>query len=213
MRTRAILIAGAMMIATGGLAFAHGGATGIVKERMDAMTDMKNAVKTLTAIMRGETAYDAGTVKKEAAVIRSHAGEAMTKLFPADSDNTNSEAKQEVWSNWDGFTALAERLETLASQTKDKFLVALITVIGNSKDAKTADGRELHDQGPHHGSPRRTGVPGDSPAGQASYLRHARRRREGRSGGDSLGKGLPQNTRPRPVSQPSDHLGPRSDEH
>ena len=115
MRTRAILIAGAMMIATGGLAFAHGGATGIVKERMDAMTDMKNAVKTLTAIMRGETAYDAGTVKKEAAVIRSHAGEAMTKLFPADSDNTNSEAKQEVWSNWDGFTALAERLETLAT--------------------------------------------------------------------------------------------------
>lgn len=115
MRTRAILIAGAMTIATGGLAFAHGGATGIVKERMDAMTDMKNAVKTLTAIMRGETAYDAGTVKKEAAVIRSHAGEAMTKLFPADGDNTNSEAKPEVWSNWDSFTALAERLKTLAT--------------------------------------------------------------------------------------------------
>jgi len=115
MRTRAILIAGAMMIATGGLAFAHGGATGIVKELMDAMTDMKNAVKTLTAIMRGETAYDAGTVKKEAAVIRSHAGEAMTKLFPADGNNSNSEAKPDVWSNWDGFTAIAERLETLAT--------------------------------------------------------------------------------------------------
>ena len=115
MRTRAILIAGAMTIATGGLAFAHGGATGIVKERMDAMTDMKNAVKTLTAIMRGETAYDAGTVKKEATVIRSHAGEAITKLFPADGNNSNSEAKLEVWSDWDGFTTLAERLETLAA--------------------------------------------------------------------------------------------------
>jgi cytochrome c556 len=114
MKIQAILIAGAIAVATGGLAFAHGAATGIVKERMDAMTEMKDAVKTLTAIMRGETAYDAGTVKKEADTIRSHAGEAMTKLFPADGDNMSSEAKPEIWSDWDGFSALAERLETLA---------------------------------------------------------------------------------------------------
>lgn len=115
MRTRAILIAGAMTVATGGLALAHGGATGIVKERMDAMTDMKNAVKTLTAIMRGETAYNAKTVKREAAVIRSHAGESMTRLFPADGDNESSEAKPEIWSEWNEFTTLAERLEMLAT--------------------------------------------------------------------------------------------------
>lgn len=115
MRTRAIIIAGAIVVATGGLAFAHGDATGIVKERMDAMTEMKNAVKTLTAIMKSETAYNAETVKKEAAVIRSHAGESMTKLFPADGDNMSSEAKPQIWSEWNEFTALAERLETLAA--------------------------------------------------------------------------------------------------
>lgn len=115
MRTQAMLIAGTIAVATGGLAFAHGGATGIVKERMDAMTEMKNAVKTLTSIMKGETAYNAGTVKKEAAAIHSHAGEAMTKLFPADGDNMSSEAKPKIWSDWGDFTALAERLETLAT--------------------------------------------------------------------------------------------------
>jgi cytochrome c556 len=114
MRTQAIWIAGAIAVATGGLAFAHGAATGIVKERMDAMMEMKDAVKTLTAIMRGETAYEAGTVKTEAALIRSHAGEAMTKLFPADGDNMSSEAKPEIWSDWDDFTEQAKRLETLA---------------------------------------------------------------------------------------------------
>jgi cytochrome c556 len=53
-------------------------------------------------------------VKTEAALIRSHAGEAMTKLFPADGDNMSSEAKPEIWSDWDDFAEQAERLETLA---------------------------------------------------------------------------------------------------
>jgi hypothetical protein len=44
MKIQAIVIAGAIAVATGGLAFAHGAATGIVKERMDARRGWKDAV-------------------------------------------------------------------------------------------------------------------------------------------------------------------------
>ncbi|MEZ5877565.1 MAG: cytochrome c [Tepidamorphaceae bacterium] len=74
--------AAGLVMAAGATAFAHGGATGIVKERMDAMGDMGDVVKRLSAMMRGETAYDADAVKAGAKTIRSHAGSTMTGLFP-----------------------------------------------------------------------------------------------------------------------------------
>jgi hypothetical protein len=62
-------------------AFAHGGATGIVKDRMDAMAEMGKAVKAVTPMMRGEAAYDADVLRQAAATFSRHAGEAMTQLF------------------------------------------------------------------------------------------------------------------------------------
>ncbi len=95
-------------------AMAHGGATGIVKERMDAMSAMSKAVKTISSMMMGETEYNADMVKQGAALIRSHAGEAMTKLFPEDSLQKASEAKPEIWSRWDEFKQLADQLSVQA---------------------------------------------------------------------------------------------------
>ncbi|MEM5469954.1 MAG: c-type cytochrome [Paracoccaceae bacterium] len=91
-------------------AFAHGGATGIVKERMDAMADMGKAVKAVTPMMRGDVAYDAEVMRQAAETFSRHAGESMTKLFPEGTGGMPSEAKDTVWSNWDEFSALAERL-------------------------------------------------------------------------------------------------------
>ena len=67
---------------TAGVALAHGGATGIVKERMDGMAAMQKAVKAVTPIMRGQAEYDADAVRSFAAAVETHSGEAMTKLFP-----------------------------------------------------------------------------------------------------------------------------------
>lgn len=91
-------------------AFAHGGATGIVKERMDAMADMGKAVKAVTPMMRGETAYDAGVVRQAAETFSRHAGETMTNLFPEGSGGMPSEAKDAIWSKWEEFAGLAEQL-------------------------------------------------------------------------------------------------------
>ena len=55
MRTRIAAAAAAFIILAGGVAaYAHGGATGIYKQRMDAMMDMSKVVKSLSAMMRGE---------------------------------------------------------------------------------------------------------------------------------------------------------------
>ena len=98
---------------TAGLALAHGGATGIVLERMNGMAALQKAVKEVTPIMRGQVAYDADAVRSFAAAVETHSGEAMTKLFPEGSGGKPSEAKDEVWSDWEGFEALAMDLEVL----------------------------------------------------------------------------------------------------
>ena len=104
--TATILIAG-----TAVAAFAHGGATGTVKERMDAMLVMGEAVKAVAPMMQGETPYDAETVRDAARLFQRHAGESMTKLFPEGTGGMPSEAKDEVWTEWDRFAALATQLE------------------------------------------------------------------------------------------------------
>ncbi len=81
-------------------AFAHGGATGIVKDRMDAMAEMGKAVKAVTPMMRGEAAYDADVLRQAAATFSRHAGEAMTQLFPEGTGGAPSEAKETVWTQW-----------------------------------------------------------------------------------------------------------------
>lgn len=115
MKARTIIVAGALSVTAIAAALAHGGATGIVKERMDAMGVMSDVMKALTPVMRGEQDYSADVVRQGATQIRDHAGEAMTKLFPEGSNDKPSEARPEIWTNWDEFQAMAERLELLAS--------------------------------------------------------------------------------------------------
>ena len=52
-----IWISAIAMTSIGLAAFAHSGATGGMKERMDAMSEMGEAMKTLTPMMRGQTGH------------------------------------------------------------------------------------------------------------------------------------------------------------
>ncbi|MEP2706368.1 MAG: cytochrome c [Roseibium sp.] len=111
-----ILIVSGVLVVTGvASAIAHGGATGIVKDRMDAMSSMAKVMKSLTAVMRGDVAYDAEAVRGGANVIKSHAGESMTHLFPEGSGGGASEAKPEIWSDWQEFASLSDQLKVFAS--------------------------------------------------------------------------------------------------
>ncbi|MDV7144144.1 cytochrome c [Tropicimonas sp. TH_r6] len=115
MKTGFRLLAALGLSALAATAWAHGGATGIVKERMDGMTAMENVMKSLAPMMKGATSYDEASVATGAKVLSLHSGEAITARFPEGSGGMPSEATDAIWSDWDEFEALALRLETLAA--------------------------------------------------------------------------------------------------
>ena len=82
MLNRNISMVAIILAATTTVALAHSGATGIVKERMDAMSEMGKTIKELATMMRGEKAYDTNIVRTGAALIGKHSGDAMTGLLP-----------------------------------------------------------------------------------------------------------------------------------
>ena len=96
-------------------AFAHGAATGIVKERMDGMVALRDSMKAIGPMMQGKVNYDAEVVREQAAVLKAHAGEAITSKFPKGTDGMPSEARGEIWQDWETFAELAKRLELLSS--------------------------------------------------------------------------------------------------
>lgn len=122
---------------TGSIAFgayAHGGATGIVKERMDAMLDMAKSMKVLVATFKGATKYNADSVRSAAAKIRDHAGDNIVSKFPEGSLKHGSEARPEIWQDWSRFTTMAKDLEVYAGalvENADRFEVQGGAAMGN----------------------------------------------------------------------------------
>lgn len=111
------LAALAAVLMAGG-ALAHQGATGVVKERMDAMSAIGDQMKVIGTMMKSGP-YDTAALAKASATIASHGGPALLKLFPEGSIQDVSEAKQEIWTEWPKFQALAGDLEASALALKD----------------------------------------------------------------------------------------------
>lgn len=92
-------------------AFAHKGATGIVKERMDEFKASQQAIKQIFAATKSA---DLDTVVTLAEQIKTWA-EIMPDYFPVGSDNSPSEAAPAIWTDFDGFRAAASRHAEAAS--------------------------------------------------------------------------------------------------
>lgn len=93
---------------------AHDGATGIVKERMEAMKSISSAMKTITKTLKGEEESKPADLTKAARTIQQHAGEKLTRLFPEGSLDHPSEAKPEIWQDWESFEDLSRALSNNA---------------------------------------------------------------------------------------------------
>lgn len=105
----------AVITAGAGIAVAHQGAKGVVKERMDLMGDIKDAMKDLGQMVQGKVPYDADRMQARARDLAGHGGVAMTDLFPADSIMGPSEALPAIWRDWDRFQSIAMDLTTSAN--------------------------------------------------------------------------------------------------
>lgn len=81
---------------------------------MDGMTSMADVMKALAPMMQGTATYDADAVRAGAAKIAANAGEAMTSKFPEGTDGAPSEARPEIWHDWEVFTGFAQQLEIFA---------------------------------------------------------------------------------------------------
>lgn len=90
------LIAGADRV------LAHKGATGIVKERMDAMKSLKEDMKAISDMLRGRTAYKGDEVQWRVDRIKAHSRD-FERLFPSGSNAGPSEASPRIWSEWSRF--------------------------------------------------------------------------------------------------------------
>lgn len=100
--------------AVAAVALAHSGATGVVLERMNGMTAIRDTVAELAPMMQGTVPYDPLTVSEGAGVIAGHAGDTMLSLFPENSLEGKTYAKPEIWTDWQNFAALAGELKIYA---------------------------------------------------------------------------------------------------
>jgi aspartyl/glutamyl-tRNA(Asn/Gln) amidotransferase C subunit len=114
--TGAIALAASAVAA---VALAHTGATGVVLDRMNGMTAMRDTIAELAPMMQGTVPYDTFIVSEGASVIASHAGGTMLSLFPENSLEGVTYAKPEIWSDWQEFAALSEELKAYAHTLSD----------------------------------------------------------------------------------------------
>ena len=92
--------------------FAHDGATGIVKERMDMFKKNQNNLKVIKSHIRSED-YD--SIIKLADEIRDWAVK-MPEYFPEGSNNKPSEASPAIWADFGGFKDAALKNEKAAEK-------------------------------------------------------------------------------------------------
>jgi cytochrome c556 len=111
-RSRWIVLAAMSILlnVVGSQVYSHGGATGVVKERMERMERLDELMDRVFAMVRGEVPYDAATVRKAAIEIQSQSGTTMTQLFPEGSAGKPSEARPAIWKDFDTFSHFADRL-------------------------------------------------------------------------------------------------------
>ena len=91
-------------------AFAHSGATGIVKERMHAMKKIAAATKAIATTDWQDVAIARSIVRANATVLNKHASE-IVGLFPNNSIQGPSEAIPAIWERPEEFRQLAKILE------------------------------------------------------------------------------------------------------
>lgn len=86
---------------------AHAGATGIVKQRMDSMKQMSDAMKALRPLM-DQKPLDQAQALPLAKIIQNNSTD-IAKMFPTGTDGGTSEALAAVWEQADDFATASQK--------------------------------------------------------------------------------------------------------
>lgn len=107
------------IVLAAGAAYGHGGATGIVKERMDLMKTIGKSMKVIAKTAKGDRPFDGHALHQATETIQNHAGGKITRLFPEGSLHHPSEARPEIWQDWSTFESQAAALGDKAQALQD----------------------------------------------------------------------------------------------
>lgn len=117
---RTLLVTATIAALGAGGVLAHSGATGIIKERMDAMKDIGKAMKSLGTMAKGEKPFSPEKVKAASETIIGHAG-TIDRMFP-DTEKSRkghmTEAAPAIWEDKPAFLALAKEMADAAASLK-----------------------------------------------------------------------------------------------
>lgn len=111
-----IALAGILAIGLVPVAVAHESASGVVKERMEKMERFEELIERVFAMIHGELTYDPRAVRSAAEEIRDGSGGHMTALFPQGSNGDPSDARDEIWRDFDRFDHYATMLERWSAE-------------------------------------------------------------------------------------------------
>lgn len=115
-----------------------------VKARMDAMSAIGAGTKILGGMAGGKIAFDATAAKAAAATIAEKTAMVPVLFEPRESDPV-SEAKDEIWTNWDDFVAKSDALLMAAkvaeTATTKEALAAAVGDLGATCKACHSDYR------------------------------------------------------------------------
>lgn len=107
-------IGAALIILAAGIASAQNMASNpVVKERIDLMGVVRVNTATLGDMASGKAPFDAARAEAAKTALAEAAAQIPARFEPQETDPV-SEAKPEIWTNWDDFVAKAQMLQTAA---------------------------------------------------------------------------------------------------
>lgn len=109
-------VSGVAMLLLAGAAIAHEGVKNpAVMTRMNGMSAIADNMKIIAVMSKGAEPFNVDEAQQALASIAFHASQTPA-LFEANEQDPKSEAKPEIWTNFDDFTSKAVELESLANQ-------------------------------------------------------------------------------------------------
>ena len=103
--------------------YAHQGATGVIKARMDMMKEVALSMKQLGQIVKGQEDFNKVQVQQAADIISSHAVK-LVELFPEGSSQKPSEAALAIWERRTEFDAIFDEMKVSAERISQSAEIA-----------------------------------------------------------------------------------------
>ena len=109
-RLRFVLILFIILGLTTNFVVAHEDSTGTVKERMQLMNNLGEAMKAFSLILRAQNNYNIESLSSIIRKITDNSGENLTKLFLEKSMDITSRANPSILDSWPDFSRIASDL-------------------------------------------------------------------------------------------------------